>query len=307
LDWTCQRLQVDQPRWRRAVRCLPAPWLGAAFDEPDDALPDERAVFPRGQAGRRVMEALGWSEAPTWQEVPFALVPAGRFMMGSPDEEPGRDADERQREVDIEHPFLIMRVPVTQGLWSKFSKQHRARFVEAGPEAPAERVTWFEAALFANAMSAQEGLPLAYEKRGRADCEPTGAEGGFRLPSEAEWEYACRALTLGPSYGGGDVALDELAWFGLAPQRRRAPVEAGREPGTRKVAQKRPNPWGLYDTLGNVWEWCQDARDGDEPARVVRGGAWSSEPRFVRAAQRGWAAPDAREHDVGFRLVRRLS
>ncbi|MGM7777070.1 formylglycine-generating enzyme family protein [Arthrobacter sp. KNU-44] len=158
------------------------------------------------------------------------------------------------------------------------------------PRAPAHGVTWFDAIDWCNAASGAEGLSPAYARTGRS-VEWNVAANGYRLPTEAEWEYACRAGSGGPHYG----PLDEIAW--TAKDGAAAAVEAG---------LKKPNEFGAYDMLGNVWEWCWDyadpARYGDY--RIFRGGGWADEAWNVRASVRRGSAPDAVLEDVGFRVAR---
>ena len=155
---------------------------------------------------------------------------------------------------------------------------------------PAHGVTWFEAIDWCNAASEADGLGPAYARSGRS-VEWNVAANGYRLPTEAEWEYACRAGSVGPHYG----QLNEIAW--TAKDGLFAP---------RDVALKAPNDFGAYDMLGNVWEWCWDyadpARYGDY--RVFRGGGWADEAWNVRASVRRGSAPDAGLEDVGFRVAR---
>jgi sulfatase modifying factor 1 len=159
-----------------------------------------------------------------------------------------------------------------------------------GAQLPAADISWLDAITFCNAASAREGLVPAYSvDRGEATWRTDAT--GYRLPTEAEWEYACRAGTSGPHYG----PLEAVAW--MAKDRVEHPQEVGR---------KRANGFGLHDTLGNVWEWCWDfldpARYGDY--RVFRGGGFADEPWSVRASTRRGGAPGMSHPDVGLRLAR---
>ncbi|WP_181772783.1 formylglycine-generating enzyme family protein [Amycolatopsis pittospori] len=172
--------------------------------------------------------------------------------------------------------FLLAPVPVTASETSRF---------------PRVDVSWLDAIRFCNALSEREGLTPAYEVD--EDVKWDVAANGFRLPSEAEWEHACRAGTTGPRYG----PLDEVAWY------RENSAESVHE-----VGGKAPNAWGLHDMLGNVWEWCWDVYDAEVYGeyRVLRGGGWFDEHWSCRASVRRRSHPTFRVDDVGFRLARTL-
>jgi formylglycine-generating enzyme required for sulfatase activity len=248
-------------------------------------------------------------------------IPPGRFLMGSPEGEVGRDQDEIQHWVTITHGYWMFDTPCTQALWECVMGDNPSHFVDPERERPVEQVSWEDASQFITRLHAR----LPQDLR-------------FRLPTEAEWEYACRAGTTTATYAGdleilGDAnapVLDAIAWYGgnsgheydLQKSRsldrdwltnRQYPDKAG---GTRKVAQKTPNGWGLYDTLGNVWEWCldwhgdYDSSEQTDPVgpaegtfRVFRGGSWFSAAAGVRAACRNTDPPDDQYNYLGFRLV----
>lgn len=157
---------------------------------------------------------------------------------------------------------------------------------------PVAPLTWFDAAALCNALSATEGLQPAYAHAAdRRSITWDPAADGYRVPTEAEWEYACRAGTTAPTYG----ALEDVAWISLDDLQ-----------GPHPVGQKKANPWGLHDMLGNVWEWYWDyadpARYGDY--RTLRGGGWADEPWSVRASVRRGSSPDAVLEDIGLRVAR---
>ncbi|MCT2090318.1 formylglycine-generating enzyme family protein [Micrococcus terreus] len=166
----------------------------------------------------------------------------------------------------------------------------RTSVTEGSTDLPLSGVTWFEAVRICNLVSEQNGLPPAYEIADEGVRWDVTSD-GYRLPTEAEWEYGCRAGTSGPHYG----PLEEIAWTALDATG-----------SAQRVALKRPNAFGLHDMLGNVWEWCWDyldtARYGDY--RVFRGGDWAAEPWNVRASVRRGSAPDAVMAGTGLRVAR---
>jgi len=152
-----------------------------------------------------------------------------------------------------------------------------------------------DAVRFCNALSRLGRMTPAYRIRsGDDDVEWDVTAGGYRLPTEAEWEYACRAGTTGPRYG----PLDDIAWYRGNSHER-----------LHEVGSKRPNGWGLYDMLGNVWEWCWDVYDAEVYGtyRVLRGGGWSDEHWSCRASVRRRSHPTFTIDDVGFRIARSIS
>lgn len=197
---------------------------------------------------------------------------------------------ERSWAVDLA-PFRLGAVPVTQGRYARVTGE-RPGAVQ-GDRLPVEGVSWWDAVRFCNALSEDEGLTPAYRMRGE-DVARDSAADGYRLPTEAEWEHACRAGTSGPRYG----PLDDIAWYrGNSGER---PHPAG---------GRLPNAWGLHDMLGNVWEWCWDVYDAEVYGtyRVLRGGGWFDEHWSCRASVRRRSHPSFRVDDVGFRLARSVS
>ncbi|GAA1872403.1 formylglycine-generating enzyme family protein [Asanoa iriomotensis] len=184
--------------------------------------------------------------------------------------------------------FRLASVPVTQasygavtGAWPSAAR---------GDRLPVESVSWFDAVRYCNALSLVEGLAPAYAVEGE-HVEWDVTADGYRLPTEAEWEYACRAGTTGPRYG----PLDEIAWYrGNSGER------------IHEVGSLRPNAWGLHDMLGNVWDWCWDVYDAEVYGsyRVLRGGGWFDEQWSCRASVRRRSHPTFQVDDVGFRLAR---
>jgi len=285
----------------------------------------------------------------TVEMIPIA---PGVFDMGSPSSESGRDNDEGPvHRVTITRPFLMKMTEVTQGEWRGIMRTNPSYFSECGNGCPVENVNWWEALAFCNALSKREGLDECYSLRdcngkrpGKGmECASVRFEGldceGYRLPTEAEWEYAARAGTTTALYTGdltirGDhngPELDPIAWYGGNSGVRYSggydcsgwdeKQYSSDKCGTHPVGRKKPNPWGLYDMLGNVWEWCWDWYDsgyyGSSPlkdpvgppagsGRVLRGGSWVSRAGYVRAADRGRSGPGDRNDLLGFRPVRSI-
>lgn len=222
--------------------------------------------------------------------------------MGSPTTEVGRKGDEVQVAVTITRGFWMKATEVTQAEWVEAFGTNPSRF-KCGDECPVENVSWVDAVRYVNFLSTREGLPPCYSSDGAEfyglDCH------GYRLPTEAEWEYAARA----DMQNGAWEPLDVAAWFKGNSDKR-----------TQPVAQKAANRWGLYDMLGNVWEWVHDVYDAErrrrtivDPrgpdsgmAKVARGGGWESPTRHVRFAARRSINLRSALHDVGLRPVRTI-
>ncbi|WP_036375522.1 formylglycine-generating enzyme family protein [Micromonospora sp. ATCC 39149] len=187
-------------------------------------------------------------------------------------------------------PHWLAVVPVTQALYAQITGQRSS--TPADDHLPVAGVSWLEAVRFCNALSRYEGLACAYQLDGK-DVECDATTDGYRLPTEAEWEHACRAGTTGPRYG----PLDDIAWYRGNSQQRPHPVGG-----------KQANAWGLRDMLGNVWEWCWDIYDAEVYGtyRVLRGGGWFDEPWSCRASVRRRSHPTLRIDDLGFRLARSI-
>ncbi|MBU3950221.1 MAG: SUMF1/EgtB/PvdO family nonheme iron enzyme [Proteobacteria bacterium] len=220
-------------------------------------------------------------------------IAGGTFTMG--------DKEEGEVETTVSD-FEIDKYPVTQSLYYKVIGKNPSHF--KGDDKPVEHVSWFDAVKFCNNLSEKMGYKFAYATKG-GKVERINDANGFRLLTEAEWEYACRAGSKGERHGD----LDSIAWYDK---------NSGGE--THGVGQKDPNKWGLYDILGNVWEWCQDwygdypsghVKDPPGPSsgsfRVIRGGSWGRSASFCRSAIRGGISPDGCDGDIGFRLSRSVS
>lgn len=228
-------------------------------------------------------------------------IPAGGFTMGSPATEKGRGTDEAQQRVSITRPFLIGRTVVTKGQWKAVMKTEPwkgQRCVVDGDDAPAVYVDWHDAVAFCRKLTVQERAGGWLEKGEH-----------YRLPTEAEWEYACRAGTKTAwSFGADPRKLDDHAWYyGNTGDRKEAYAHL--------VGRKKPNPWGLCDMHGNVYEWCSDwyksaLGGGDDPqgpstgtTKVLRGGGWGYDPARCRSADRNKNDPSFTDFSGGFRVV----
>jgi sulfatase modifying factor 1 len=230
-------------------------------------------------------------------------VPGGRFSMG----QGGTQADEQPAHNVTVGSFWMGKTEVTQGLYQQVMGTNPSKFSSCGASCPVELVSWVDAVTFANKLSALEGLEACYSISGADVSWPKGRScTGYRLPTEAEWEYAARAGQ-NTTYSGSNE-LGEVAWY-----------DDNSGDKTHPVAQKRANAWGLYDMTGNVWEWVWDWYDSSyyqsssstDPAgpntgslRVIRGGSWYREPAGARVANRYYNGLSYRSFSLGFRLSR---
>jgi formylglycine-generating enzyme required for sulfatase activity len=232
--------------------------------------------------------------------VRLALIPSGEFLMGTPDADKGAQNNHRepQHKARITRPFYLGVTEVTQGQYRAVTGDNPSNY-KGSDDLPVEQVSWNDAIAFCNKLSEREGLK-AYYKFGAG--EQSGGD-GYRLPTEAEWEYACRAgASTRYSFGDDDASLGEYAWFkGNSTDR------------THPVGQKRPNKFGLYDMHGNVEEWCWDRYYRDSARhpslasfRVVRGGSLIDDPILpsLRSAYRDGDPPESCGHCLGFRVAR---
>ncbi len=265
-------------------------------------------------------------------------VSTGRFTMGSPQREAGRQADEKEHAVAIARPFLLGVHEVTQEEYRKVMKTNPSWFAATGggkdkvtgrdtARFPVENVTWFDAVSFCNELSQRDEFPAyyklenpAYDGKSIIGADVTMIGGnGYRLPTEAEWEFACRANTTTP-YHFGYVRTGKEANFktvisgGYGAQDTRVHIGL-----TTPVGSYKPNNWTLYDMHGNVGEWCADWYDrgyADDALqtnpigpnkgthRVIRGGSWLVSYQNGRSASRYWLLPGEPKDHVGFRVAR---
>lgn len=221
-------------------------------------------------------------------DIDFIWIPPGIFQMGSPKSEDHRKTYEYRHEVEITQGFWLGKYPVTQHQWAAIMGENPSRFKD--PEKPVESVSWNDVQAFIDTLNTQEKTKA------------------YRLPTEAEWEYACRAGSPHAYYFGNQKnVLKKYAWY---TQNARSPRPVGIRP---------ENKWGLHDMHGNVMEWVQDKYDADyfrdsprtDPpgpthglCHVLRGGAWNSPPEDLRSASRSFREPDFKGDFIGFRLVK---
>jgi len=267
---------------------------------------------------------------PTVQLPPegFILIDVGEgavFNMGSPLDEIGRYDNEVLHQVKLTQSFFICAHEVTQNEWVETTGWSESSF--PGALLPACELTWYDALAYCNSISLSEGLTPPYTLTSvrttknhiyAADVAWNREADGYRLPTEAEWEYACRAGTTTAFSSGASTQIDcspldsvlaECGWY------------CGNAGGTpHEIMTKRPNPLGLYDMHGNIWEWCWDrmgpyesgpATDPTGPEtgslRVARGGCWSRGARICRSADRGYGPPEHPSSMLGLRVVRNAS
>jgi formylglycine-generating enzyme required for sulfatase activity len=225
----------------------------------------------------------------------FVRIPAGTFMMGSPEDEPGRQDDEQLHQVTISDDFYLQTTEVTQGQWKIIMGNNPSHFSSCGDNCPVEYVSWNDV---------QEFIKILNNK----------GEGAYRLPTEAEWEYAARAGTNTP-FSFGECLSDLHANFDYTMQLEGCPQKTSKIGKTMPVASFEANPWGLYDMNGNLWEWCQDWAQNyinhtsndiigtTGVDKIIRGGSWNFSAPSCRSADRWGLPPDNKNVFVGFRLV----
>lgn len=306
----------------------------AALDSTETGLADTADTTDTSETG----ETNETADTADTDLFPTVDIPAGTWTLGSPGTEPGHLADEPLREVTLTHGLRVATTEVTVSVWQTYAGVVLAPASTGCADCSMEAITWHEAAFFTTLLSAAEGLDACYTCAGTiggkdetaARCAPTESPyecEGWRLLTEAEWEVAARAGSTAaiPSSGvGGDVTegslddcadpvsltdgtlLTDLAWY------------CHNAAATHPVAQLAPNAWGLYDTSGNVEEWCHDGyvdppRSGvnplgeeTAPERVRRGGSYLHTPRGLRSASRDSLEPDAYGPTLGLRLGRTL-
>lgn len=237
--------------------------------------------------------AMNAGQSPTVENslgMVFRLIQPGKFLMGSPDSDKDKYRDENQHSVVISTAFYMQTTEVTQGQWKAVLGVNPSYFSYCGDDCPVEQVSWDDVQLFLEKLNAK-------------------GEGTYRLPTEAEWEYAARGGTSTQYPFGDDVAdISRYSWYAKSSGSK-----------THPVAKLSPNPWGLYDMMGNVYEWVADrygaykSGEGVDPQgptlgsfRVARGGGWHSSSGRVRTAVRNIYGPEFRYYRLGFRVVKTI-
>jgi formylglycine-generating enzyme required for sulfatase activity len=246
-------------------------------------------------------------------------LPGGTFLMGSPTDALSRDGDRKGNEDEL--PRRRLTLPALQICKTEVTQAHYEAVMGINPsfcphgcgdDLPVQNVSWFDALAYLNKLTALESAALAasgkaaltacYEGSGDDMAWVEGCT-GYRLPTEAEWEYAARAgTTTSWSFGEDPADLGAHAWYWLNASDR-----------VNVVGGRKANPWGLHDLHGNVWEWVWDAYDSYKSHRVVnnqgtrralRGGSFNVMPGFLRSAERNWGTPKFQARDLGFRCAR---
>ena len=227
--------------------------------------------------------------------IAFVRIDAGEFTMGSPPDEPGHQDDEARHRVRLSRPFFLARTEVTRRQWRALMPPHDD---SADPDLPAVNVNWLDVNAFVGKLNAL-------------------GRGRFRLPTEAEWEYACRAGTTTPYSTGALLTTDQANYNGEFPLPGQA--RGSNRRALSKAGTFAPNPWGLRDMHGNAWEWTADPKcpypSGDvvdpEPScdaelKAIRGGSWRFNADSARCALRYTHRPQDRGDSLGFRVVREI-
>ncbi len=292
-------LLVDLASAEPDAPSLPSDLVDAQYPSLEGLAPGSEEAQNRQ---RQAVQELGLPlEVETRQTgIVLRLIPAGAFTMGSPTSEPGRDSDEAQHQVTLTKAFYCGKFEVTQAQWESVMGSNPSYFKDAGPDAPVERVSWDDCQEFLKRLCQMEAV----------------AEGTYRLLTEAEWEYACRAGTQTPFCYGNDLDATMANFYGGQPYGA-GPKGVYRET-TVAVGSFQANAWGLYDMQGNVEEWCGDwyaeVYEGEPQTdplgpssgedRVVRGGSWVNGSGNLRSAFRRESTPGLGHDDLGLRLVR---
>ena len=307
--------------WARVAVESAAEVDGETLDRPDRTQPGEPPVppaatsvsveTPKATTSRRSTATPAGSNLSksSFTGMPFVRIEAGGFLCGSPDEDNRAGAEEKpQHPVRITRPFYLGEHEVTQEEYQRVDGTTPSALKDH-PDHPVERVRWLDTNLFCNMLSEKEGLAVFYKIEGEAVSVSDWTRGSYRLPTSAEWEYACRAGTTTPFFSDPEGrTMTDYAWF-----------DKNGRGATHPVGQLEPNPWGLYDMTGNVREWCWDYFDPDyykkgvatDPRgpdsgarRVIRGGGFTSWLRAARSTTLFAESPVFLNRTVGFRVAR---
>jgi formylglycine-generating enzyme required for sulfatase activity len=289
-----QRAEVERRRQAKEVeseRLRLAEETRRAAEEAERLRPAQVALMLKAlkQQGIEPGNGKPFRDCPDCPEM--VLIPHGSFDMGSNNDDWSEKPAHR---VSIVKPFALGKTEVTQRQWKAIMGNNPSRFSECGDDCPVEKVSWYDIQEFIRKLNASTGKQ-------------------YRLPTEAEWEYACRAGEQQQYCGSDDINL--VAWYD-----KNSGAGMFSKGHTHPVAKKQANPFGLYDMNGNVWEWMEDSYHesydkapsdgsqwaGDGATRVLRGGSWNSNPRGTRVTFRGGVEPSTRYNDIGFRLARML-
>lgn len=251
------------------------------------------------------------------QAVEMVQITGGTFNMGSPANEANRNNDETRHQVTVTS-FYMGKYIVTQAEYEAIMGTNPSRFKQEGVKLPVENVSWFDAIEFCNRLSESEGLTPVYTITGTGNERSVTWDrngNGYRLPTEAEWEYACRAGTTTTFNTGDNITTSRANYDGKSPYNNNPAGLYMRR--TTPVGNYGANAWGLYDMHGNIWEWCWDwygnyvttaQTDPIGPAsgtyRVLRGGSWFDGGRNLRSAVRFNYYPGNRNYFFSFRVVR---
>jgi formylglycine-generating enzyme required for sulfatase activity len=306
--------------WIVSMLLIAVTWLSSAAA----CRSDEPAAGEKPQAGPMIGTKAGQVRDDNGIKLELVWCPAGKFKMGSPESEKGRSmyspgdgpsyTDEYQVDVTLTRGFWLGRYEVTQDEWRRVIgtepwKSKEAEFVNQGANTPAMYVTWDDANEFCRKLTGRE-----------RDAGRLPADWGFTLPTEAQWEYACRAGTTTAFFFGNDESkIHQHGWCRddrLARRRGHRDCWVPRsDEWARPVGGGKPNPWGFSDMHGNVNEWCRDRYrielpGGDDPeltndqggSRVIRGGSWYDDAQGCRSAKRSWHNPRTGGNSIGFRV-----
>jgi formylglycine-generating enzyme required for sulfatase activity len=252
------------------------PWWSTCLLEPFSFNPTQQAMIPVPPKEEKLPRTIPEELITNSIGMTFVHIPSGTFMMGSPPDEPERYAGEKQYEVTITKPFYMQTTEVTQGQWKRLMGNNPSRFEDCGDDCPVESMSWNDVQNFIEELN---------------QIEDTNK---YSLPTEAEWEYACRAGTTGPFNTGNCISTDQANYDGRSRMMPGCPKGEYRG-RTVKVGSFPPNAWGLYDMHGNVWEWCQES--------WLRGGNYHTSAGLCRSANRGVGSPSF-SYGYGFRVTR---